>query len=123
MGTERQIRQFPGGHHLLSKHRGMNNLLQKAFPEREWSNNNRTPARPGFWDERTNQRQFMDELAKKLNINSLDDWRSVRYAQLHLHGAGSILARYGSFFELLQNVYPEHDWQIYRGSRVPFGYW
>lgn len=79
----------------------------------------------GHWDSLENQRRFMDDVAKRLQVEKLSDWRKVTTPQLEAQGGGSLLRRYkGSFLALLQAVYPEQepDAASCRPS-VPQGYW
>ncbi len=61
------------------------------------------------WDQMTNQRSFMDDLAKKLNISSHGGWYSVRGADLKRNGGWGLLQKYnGSTSKLLMTIYPEY---------------
>ncbi len=63
----------------------------------------------GYWDNITNQRLFMDDLTKKLNISNMEDWYMINKKTLQHHGADHILEKYeGSRNKLLKSVYPEY---------------
>ncbi len=64
----------------------------------------------GYWDSLPNQRTFLDDIAKKLNIKSESDWYQVRRNTLFEHGAcGLLVHKYGgSRIKMLQTVYPEY---------------
>jgi hypothetical protein len=53
-----------------------------------------------------NRRNFLDEIAKKLNIKTPSDWGKVTYDYFCELGGGSLLGYYhGSLFACLQSVY------------------
>lgn len=53
-----------------------------------------------FWESKQNQREFMDNFAKKHNIKTQSDWANVNIRFVAMNGGASIIARYGrSLFE------------------------
>ncbi len=64
----------------------------------------------GYWDDISNQRLFMEEMAKKLNISDHEEWYKVGQSVLYHHGAGGLLsAKYNnSPSKLLTRVFPEY---------------
>ncbi len=64
----------------------------------------------GHWDSVSNQRLFMDALAKKLNITDMEGWYKATITRMRENGGGSLLSRNykGSRFKLLSTVYPEY---------------
>lgn len=78
-----------------------------------------TTIRPkGYWDNIANQRSFMDELTKKLNIT--DEWFKITTKALKQHGASRLLQKYdGSPIKLLKTVYPKYlDNNFYPSSFI-----
>jgi hypothetical protein len=58
-----------------------------------------------------NQRAFMDQLAQKLQLRSLNDWVSVPKFQISLNGGKQLLQLYNNNPQtLLRNLYPSHPW-------------
>ncbi len=53
-------------------------------------------------------KEFMQDLALKLNITSLDGWYNVPTTTLHKFGASSLLKKYNSFLALLSAAYPQY---------------
>ena len=54
-----------------------------------------------------NQRLFLDNLAKKLKIKKLEDWKNVSITKLKEFGGTFMLNQNNnSIFKLLKNVYP-----------------
>ncbi len=61
------------------------------------------------WQNISNQRRFMDSIAKKLNITDMEGWYKVTRKILQKNGAGSLVCKYGSSpRKLLEAVYPEY---------------
>ncbi len=90
----------------------------------------------GFWSDISNQRTFVVELAKKLNITNQQEWYKVTKATLLRHGCGGLLQKYdGSPSKLLAAVFPEYlflgdnvssdifEWDFSKFAQVPSGYW
>eukprot|EP01114_Cavostelium_apophysatum_P024837 TRINITY_DN9888_c0_g1_i1.p1 TRINITY_DN9888_c0_g1~~TRINITY_DN9888_c0_g1_i1.p1 ORF type:complete len:164 (+),score=14.30 TRINITY_DN9888_c0_g1_i1:508-999(+) len=65
-----------------------------------------------FWKSIWNRRAFLDELAKKLNIQSTSDWNNVSSDIFFRNGARSLLQYYNdSPYQMLSSLYPEIDWK------------
>ncbi len=63
----------------------------------------------GHWDSASNQRSFLDELAKKLNILDQAGWYNVSRGIISDHGGAGLITKYGgSVKKLLMHVYPEY---------------
>jgi hypothetical protein len=56
-----------------------------------------------------NQRAFLDDLYKKMNMTSMDDWYKVSGADLEKHGGRALVTKYNdSIMRMLKTVYPEY---------------
>ncbi len=61
------------------------------------------------WNELTYQRSFMNDLGKKFNISTIDDWFSITNISIQQHGGSAVLQKYnGSLCKLLATVFPEY---------------
>ncbi len=60
------------------------------------------------WDDIKNQRSFMDNLAKKLQITDHEGWYKITNSVLRKNGAALLYKYNGSPFKLLSAVYPEY---------------
>jgi hypothetical protein len=74
--------------------------LRAIYPEYKWDE---VPFKKyanihpyGHWRSIKNQRLFMDQLAKTLNLKTMDDWYYVKKSQVIQHGGQGILDHYGS---------------------------
>eukprot|EP01114_Cavostelium_apophysatum_P021760 TRINITY_DN7678_c1_g1_i3.p1 TRINITY_DN7678_c1_g1~~TRINITY_DN7678_c1_g1_i3.p1 ORF type:complete len:362 (-),score=85.74 TRINITY_DN7678_c1_g1_i3:265-1350(-) len=77
-----------------------------------------------FWNP-SNQRSFLDLLAKKLNIRDLDDWYKVKKKDFVENGGQALLNNYygGSVSKAITTLYPDHVWKLHRFENVPRNYW
>ncbi len=56
-----------------------------------------------------NQRIFMDNLAKRLNIKDPQEWYTVTHKMFWKYGGGGLIKKYNSSpRKVLQNLYPEY---------------
>ncbi len=138
--TTTKLRQN-GGSALVAQHGSLSKMLTTVYPEYpifpywldyflmyNWDLSKFTHVPRKYWDDLSNQRSFIDQLAKKLNVTSLEDWYKVNYSTLQQHGASGLLAlKYGySFRKLLTKLYPQYPWdptRFNRGQRAPRGRW
>lgn len=78
----------------------------------------------GYWQNKKNQREFMDGLGKDLGFNTKEDWYKISKSHIVDQGGNSLLRYYGgSPSKLVQAIYPEHSWVLWRFDAVPQGYW
>jgi len=79
--------------------------------------------RQGHWNDLANHRIFMDDIAKKCNVNNREDWYNMTTKKIQHYGGSGLLTKYnGSLFKLLQNVYSDHNWDV-RKFKLPQKYW
>ncbi len=74
-----------------------------------WDIFNFTQLPSGYWNDISNQRSFLEGLAKKLHIDTKDDWYKITQATLNQHGGSGLLKKYNfSLSKLLTRVFPEY---------------
>jgi len=67
-----------------------------------------------FWNKLTNQKTFMDNLGKELNIRFMEDWYKVSLQTVIEHGGGTLLNKYNrSLTKALAKIYPSYLWESY----------
>eukprot|EP01118_Nematostelium_gracile_P011135 TRINITY_DN3913_c0_g1_i1.p1 TRINITY_DN3913_c0_g1~~TRINITY_DN3913_c0_g1_i1.p1 ORF type:complete len:156 (-),score=14.67 TRINITY_DN3913_c0_g1_i1:15-482(-) len=111
--TQKKIRQKGGGGLLYRYNNAVSRMITSIFPEHQWNTINfrRTPN--NTWDDLQVQKNFMINLAKKLNINTMEDWYRVTYKQIHFGGGGTLLYKYQhSPSKLIASVFHEHLWDV-----------
>jgi hypothetical protein len=75
-----------------------------------------------FWNNKDNQRKFLDWLGKELGFKEMSDWYKVRVEDILQHGAG-ISLHYNSPRQILEANYPGCDYNLnmLTSVRVPLG--
>ena len=87
------------------------------------------PKKPLYWDNKENQRLFLENLGKKLGVSCMKDWKAVTYYQIRENGGGRLLETFGGLTsKLISSVFVEHplwlDQSFCSRSRVyPKDYW
>ena len=73
-----------------------------------------TKKRHGFWATTANQRVFMDDLFRKLKLNSLDEFSKIKKGILRENGAHNIFYNYYSnnLHKMLTKLYPNYPWKL-----------
>lgn len=107
-----------GGEALLKRHKSVIGLLQYAFPgftfhqynifvEYLWNPQDMKNLPKGFWDDKKNQRKFLDGLSKELGIKEAKDWNNISISQIRAKSGDIILKKYGNNIKrMLKEVYP-----------------
>eukprot|EP01114_Cavostelium_apophysatum_P006968 TRINITY_DN1858_c0_g2_i1.p1 TRINITY_DN1858_c0_g2~~TRINITY_DN1858_c0_g2_i1.p1 ORF type:complete len:606 (-),score=106.11 TRINITY_DN1858_c0_g2_i1:180-1967(-) len=99
-------------------------MLQNVYPERSWDVAKFEAKEEGFWTDVANQKTFLERSAKKLNVQKMEDWYKVKTMDLAELGGTALMNMFNfSTIKLLQNVYPDFPWVIWRFEKVPSGYW
>ncbi len=79
--------------------------LSCVYPEHTWE-----PARvaTGYWLEKQNQKRFLDSLAQELHITHVQEWSTLRVADIKARGGSGLLRYYGtSLLKAVRSIYPE----------------
>ncbi len=63
----------------------------------------------GYWNDISNQRSFLEYLAKTLNITDQEGWYQVTWNTWVHHGGETLLKKYNSSpYKLLSTLYPKY---------------
>src|SRR5689334_15632485 len=87
-----------GGGGLLNNHHhgSLASLLQKVFPEVNWQRWKFTQVAKRFWEDTRNRKNFIDDVAHKLGVKTLNDWYKVTGEQVTTEaGSGLLQTHYG----------------------------
>lgn len=99
-------------------------LLQSVYAEHPWLLWRFSHAPRNFWNEASNHRQFIDWVAKELQINELEQWYSHTAYDLSNSVGGELLWYYSySLSDMLQYVYPEYNWLVGMFAQTPKIFW
>eukprot|EP01027_Heterolobosea_sp_BB2_P012233 GEZU01017744.1.p1 GENE.GEZU01017744.1~~GEZU01017744.1.p1 ORF type:complete len:473 (-),score=59.32 GEZU01017744.1:360-1778(-) len=106
--------------HLIELSNSNNNEESDASDD-----NNNSGGSKKQWKDVKAHRQFFDEISKRLNITQFEDWYRVRLKDVYALGGASLLKNYysSSLSAALAAAYPEHEWQPWRFSKMPSGFW
>ena len=119
-----KILQDRGGNGLLIHYRySPIKLFQEVYSEHLWLIWKFEKVPKGYWDDKKNQRDFMDDLGKHLGFTTKENWYLLNMDQVEAHGGGGLIKLYhGSPAQLVQGVYPERPWLIWRFQKIPKEY-
>ncbi len=121
--TTLHLKKLRGGSTLLAKYGGsLFKLLSSVLPQHSWDplkfhvNHN-------HWKLLSNQRAFLEHVATKLNVHTLQDWKYVTVRDIcAFKGGHGLLSRYKySLPQLLFAVYPQQ--QVGWDTKKPKGFW
>lgn len=113
-----------GGRRLLDQHSAsMYKVLSSVYPEYEWIPWKFHRIASNEWQ--NSGREFMDLVAKELNINNKQDWYKVTKEDVSRIESGTRLLRgyNGSMFRLLSGVYTEYPWLPFEFPAPKMQYW
>ena len=98
-----------GGTQVLSKHRNsLIETLKTIYPNYAWKEYLFDAAPRNYWDSMDNQRNFIEDVGKKLGVEKMDDWYNLTEAQVRSNGGNYLLtAKYKSnLYAVLSTIYP-----------------
>eukprot|EP01118_Nematostelium_gracile_P011816 TRINITY_DN4258_c0_g1_i6.p1 TRINITY_DN4258_c0_g1~~TRINITY_DN4258_c0_g1_i6.p1 ORF type:complete len:738 (+),score=126.67 TRINITY_DN4258_c0_g1_i6:54-2267(+) len=110
----------------VAKHGGsVRTALRKVYPDHPWLPwrfNGTVPART--WNDIQLQRQFMNQLAERLNITRIEDWYHVTKTQIREKGGLRLLCKYQlSPSKMVMSILSDHTWNIQQFNSKPKGIW
>src|SRR5690349_18669365 len=79
----------------------------------------------GKWKNQQARRNYFDGLFKVLGYKQMDDWYKVTKQDIVKYGGGGLISSYynASPSAALQDVYPEHNWMLWKFTTMPRDYW
>lgn len=123
-----------GGRSLLRKHGGSIKLALSALYNsniklkdkvqiRKLQKKNKALSslqlRYGYWGNQENQKNFLNSVAKKFNINHPSHWGNITKKHIHLEkGYGLLLRHGGSLLRALQSVFPGRKIVVLTGKDI-----
>jgi hypothetical protein len=94
--------------------------LKHLYPQHNWNRMYFSRGQNKSWMDA--QREVLERYGReRLGVRELDDWYSV--PAMDVRNELDILKRYGSLYDALKHLYPEHEWDPLRFSAAPKGYW
>ena len=103
--THKQIQSL-GGRSLLHNH-SIVEIKCMGFPEGELYFKEQTKSKPsGYWNNKENILQFLEEIRKKYNLKTAEDWNLIKRNQIIVNGGISLVCKY-SMYEIKCMGFPE----------------
>lgn len=123
--TAEDIHKYKGNDVLKLYHNSLVRALKSVYRDHDWVQWKFKWKQKGFWESSVTKREFFDWLGLQLGYRHMEDWYNVTGDEIQKNGGNSLLSTYydGSPSRALQDVYPEHNWIIWRFNTVPTGYW
>lgn len=113
------IKKF-GGSSLLKFYNGsFIKCLTTLYPEYSWKLWKFEKVPQEFWQDIQNRRLFFEDLAKKLNITSWENWYDVSSQTIRENGGSGLIEAFGA--QAVVSSFPEYDWQLWKFNRVNQG--
>jgi hypothetical protein len=125
--TIKQISEKKGGITLLTKYGfSPSKLVTCVYSEQKWNFLNFNTVHR-YWDNKTNQKNFLILLGKGLKLKNMDGWYEVTKKQiLGKKGGASLMKKYGdSPAKLIISNFSDHSWNIskFNTHKIKKGYW
>ena len=116
--TQKHI-QSHGGWQLLSKY-SMFEIKCMACPEGKSTFNNPKQTL-GYWENQENILHFLSKLKEKYNLNTPEDWNSIKAKHIQANGGSTLLLKH-SMYEIKCMGCPEGK-SSFNNPPQPSGYW
>ena len=116
--THKHIKEN-GGARLLLKY-SIYDLKCMACPEGKPIFNS-PPQKSGYWENEENIRKFLSEIKEKYNLNTPEDWNSIKASHIQSNRGSRLLKKY-SMFDLKCMACPEGK-SIFNNPPQSPGYW
>jgi hypothetical protein len=106
-----------GGAELLKRYDNLpSKMLQLAYPQYSWKIwMFKVPK--GYWNDKENQREFLDWLGKHLGFQKMEDWYNITSKDVIDNGGIGLILKFADSSKLVQSVYSEHLWMTWRFQR------
>jgi len=117
-------------------------LLKEIYPDHEWLPWRFNAVSKRYWINKENQREYMKWLCNRLGFVNMEDLYRLTYDHFRfndgtpsfrfganpkhslLHAGSRLICLYrGSPSELVLALYPEHNWEPWKFSVAPRGWW
>ena len=110
----RMVHEVLGKRLLEENENSMKLLLKKAYPHQNWNFNSLKIFPHDYFKLINNQRDFMDHLTRKFQLNDLNEWIFVTKRKFLKNGGQSLLCYYyhSNLNHLLLSIYPNFPWNF-----------
>jgi len=108
--TNDDIFKYGGGRLLLKYKNSPLAALQAIYPEFRWQWWKFSNKPKGPWTDTKKAEEFLNVIAKRLQISQLDDWYRVSRKDLKTYRALHFVEKRGGLMKVLSQVYANHQW-------------
>lgn len=114
-----------GGIGLLERYqRSPVKMITSILNHHDWDILKFSSKPKGMWKDSDVQRDYMEQLAKELNIVKMDDWYDISVTQIREKNGGNLLDLYqNSPVKMITTIIKEHEWDLLKFNRKPKGFW
>ena len=114
--TRNKIVQLGGESLIYIYEKNILNFFPTIYPNYPWQNLSSFKIMKrnlNFLNSIENQREIMDKLFIKFNLNSLNDWVNISKYKFNLNGGKNLLFIYSrNYFKIFQSIYPNYPWEL-----------
>eukprot|EP01114_Cavostelium_apophysatum_P022685 TRINITY_DN8291_c0_g1_i1.p1 TRINITY_DN8291_c0_g1~~TRINITY_DN8291_c0_g1_i1.p1 ORF type:complete len:560 (+),score=113.65 TRINITY_DN8291_c0_g1_i1:52-1731(+) len=98
-------------------------LITTLLPEHPWNLYDFESVPVNYWKDRHNQKAFLNELTKRLEVNNYSDWYKVTVEDIQNHGGNGILWNYdNSPAKMIMSILQEFPWKPFMFRQRHFKY-
>jgi hypothetical protein len=114
------ITQHGGAGVLRKFENSLARALMTLYPAHDWEPWRFEMVPISWWTNVSNQRRFFEAIRLKLGVETMEDWYGISGKAVQDLGANGLMPYHyrGSIVRALMTVYPEHEWDPWRFSRV-----
>lgn len=118
--TQEDIQKNGGVGLLKYYNNSPSKALQSVYSEHNWELDRFKTKPSNYWKSKENQQKCFDSLMTRLGFKGMEDWYNVTFEDIHKNGGGVPLKYYNSSpSSALENIYPEHNWEMERFKNKP----
>ena len=118
------FRKEGGGGVLAKYNNSIFQTLSNLYPDYDFKLENRPRYSYSYWKNLDNQRNYLLELGKKLQLKTMKDWHNVKTQVLVENRGTRLLQLYNySIFNMMRVLFPEYEWKETGLNRLPSNYW
>lgn len=122
--TKSDFKTHFGGGLLLFYNNSPYQLLSTIYSDTEWLPWKFAKTPKGYWADKTNQRAYLEWLAKRLGYTDMDDWYKVKSQDFIANFGSGLLASFNnSPVALLNSAFPDHPFHPWNFSTASDNVW
>ena len=115
------------GNGLLTTHYNGSpyNMFMTIYPNYNWLVWKFKCVPKNYWQNKKNQKEYMEWLGKELGYTTMDDWYKITCEDIINNYGSTLLSGYynSSPIKLVIEMYPNYNWFIWKFHKGPQSYW